>query len=278
VSGRCVVALVAAFLVAIPGTAGPAGKALAAFELRDASPAALGAVSLDLDPEPMFDPGREERSALRFAASHAALLQVAELTAEQATASYAIAPGSIDLSLLQLGIPGQREDRIRIRVAEPAARTIAVGFEAERLDLALEGEPAVGGWSGGVSARVRVPLRLPRGTVEVEVVLVGDRLWRSSGLCALGVDSSLPVTVRLRAAGASAAWMDRWESDGRHSPRLVVEIALGRSAKLRMGRGQSPGRTGAALGVRLGKLETLVGRLDETMGGSVSGVSIGLVL
>jgi len=271
-TGRYAVALLAALSMASPA------RALAAFEVRDGSPAALGAVSLDLDAEPMLDSAWEGRSSLRLVASHAALLQVEGLTAEQVAATCEIEPASIALSYLQLGVPGQREARTRFHLGEHATRAIALGFDAERLDFALDAEPATGGWSAGVSCRVRVPLRLTRGTVEVEMVLVADRLWRSSGLRALGVGSSLPVTVRLRAAGASVAWIDRWESDGRHSPRIVVEVALGRAAKLRMGRGESPGRTGAALAVRLGKVETLVGRLDETMGGSVTGASVGLLL
>jgi len=253
-------------------TTGDPSLANAAFELHDASPGALGAVSTDLDPEPMFEPS--PRYGWRLSASHAALFQVEGLTAEQASAAYAASPGIAELSLLQLGVPGEREDRTRIHLAERPSRGIAIDLTIERLDLLIEGEPASGGWTAGAGVRSRIPL----GRFVAELALRADRLWRNSGSRAVGVEPSVPITIRLHSANASVAWIDRWESDGRHSPRLVVEIGLGGAARFRFGRGASPARTGAAFGTRLRHLEFLVGMLDESMAGSISGASIGVLL
>lgn len=244
----------------------------AAFELRDASPGALGAVSTDLDPEPMLDPSAGD--GWRLSASHAALFQVEGLTAEQASAIYAANPGFVGISFAQLGVPGEREDRTRIHLAEPPSRGIAVDLTLERLDLLIDGEPASGGWAAGAGVRSRISLR----RFVAELALAADRLWRNPGSRTVGVVPSVPVMIRLRAANASFAWIDRWESDGRHSPRIVVEIGLGGAARFRFGRGASPARTGAAFGTRLRRLEFHVGMLDEAMGGSISGAAIGVSL
>jgi len=265
-------ALACVLVIAASALALRAGPAFAAFELRDASPGALGAVSTDFDLDPMFEPGRHPE--LRLTASHAALFQVEGLTAEQAAGLIAGRIGTAELSLLQLGVPGEREDRARIHLAERPSRGIAIDISLERLDLLLDDEPAAGGWSAGAGVRARVPLR----RITAELDLAGDRLWRSVGARAAGADPSVPVTIRLRAPSAWVAWMDLWESDGRHSSRLVVEIGLGGTARFRFGRGASPSRTGAAFGMRLRTLEVLVGTLDEAMAGSISGASIGLSL
>jgi len=246
------------------------GPAAAAFELRDASPGALGAVSTDVDLDPMFDSPAPH--GLRLAASHAALFQVEGLTAEQAAALFAGRMGTAEISLMQLGVPGERENRARLHLAERPSRGVAIGVTFERLDLLLDGEPAVGGWSAGVGVRAKVPLR--RFAAELE--LGADRLWRTTGSRVAGAEPSVPVTIRLRAPSAWVAWIDRWESDGRHSPRLVVDIGLGAAARFRFGRGASPSRTGVAFGIRLRRLEVLVGTLDEAMAGSISGASIGV--
>jgi len=246
--------------------------AIAAFELRDASPGALGAVSTDFDLDPMLEP--PARHGLVLIASHAALYQVDGLTAEQASALVTGRTGTAELSLLQLGVPGEREDRVRIHLAERPSRGIAIDLTLERLELLLDDEPASGGWSAGAGVRAGIPLR--RFTAELE--LGADRLWRTSPARAAGAEPSVPVTIRLRAPGAWVAWMDRWESDGRHSPRLVVDIGLGGAARFRFGRGASPSRAGAALGIRLRSLEVLVGTLDVAVAGSVSGASIGFSL
>lgn len=244
----------------------------AAFELRDASPSALGAVSMDLDPEPMFDPSLKH--GWRMSASHAALFQVDGLTAEQVSAFYAANLGVATISFLQLGVPGEREDRARIHLAEQASRGIAIDVTLERLDLLIDGERASGGWAAGAGVRSRISLR----RFVAELAFDADRLWRNQGSRAVGIEPSVPVMIRLRAANASVAWIDRWESDGRHSPRIVIEIGLGGAARFRFGRGASPARTGAAFGTRLRRLEFHVGMLDEAMGGSISGAAIGVSL
>jgi hypothetical protein len=242
----------------------------AAFEVRDASPAALGSASLDLAAQPFFE-GASDRG-LSASASHATLDQADGLTCEQIRVALAGRLARVAVTWNQIGFPGAREHSLRATVDEATSGPIALSLTAERLLFAIEGEPGQGGVALG--AAVSAHVALPLGTLECS--LGGDRLARTSGLASLGVEPSFPFAVRIRAAGVSVGWMDRWEASGAASPRLVVDLALGGAAHLRMARGIHPDRGGAGLAIRMGRIEISVARLDRDAGGSVGSAALGL--
>jgi len=246
--------------------------ARAAFELRDASPEALGAVSIDLMAEPMFDPVESHRAGIRLGASHAALYQVEGLTQERAWAGIEGRGAAVSVSYARVGVPGAVESTARVALRESASRAIALGWNAERLDLTLDGEPREGGWAFGGEARARVSF--PR--FDLEIAVAADRILQSGGLDRLQVPPSVPVSIRLRSGGAAAAWIDRWDGGGRRSPRLVLDLPITGAARLRLGRGEEPGRIGAALAIRWGRIEVSAGRMDQSAGGVVTGAAIAL--
>ena len=257
----------AALALALAAAAVPAG-ARGAFEVRDASPAALGAASLDAAAGPLF-----ERTGLAASASHAMLYQADGLTSERATIAFGGRAARVSATWNQLGFPGAREHALRLEVEETGDRALLLSLVAERLALAIDGEPSRGGFAAGASILARVTL--PRGSVEC--VLSGDRMARTPGLGDLGVEPSVPFTLRLRSGAVALAWMDRWEATGRTSPRLVLDLALGRSARVRMARGLKPGRSGAAIALRRGRIEVSAGRLDQDAGGSIGSMALALV-
>lgn len=261
------IALTTALTIALAAIAFPA-LARAAFEVRDASPAALGAASLDIAAGPFF-----ERGGLAASASHASLYQADGLTSERATIAFGGRAARVSATWNQLGFPGAREHALRLEVEETGARALLLSLVAERLALAIDGEPSGGGFAVGASILARVSL--PRGSVEC--LLSGDRIARTPGLHDLGVEPSVPFTLRLRSGALALAWTDRWEASGRTSPRLVLEVALGGAARVRMARGLKPGRSGAAIALRRGRIEVSAGRLDQDAGGSTGGVALGLV-
>lgn len=257
---------VALLMVAILATivAAP-GVARAAFEVRDTSPAALGAVSIDLDAAPMFDPREGERGGVRVGASHAALYQVEGLAADLAWVGVETGHVTASATYAQVGSPGARENRARVVLRERGG-SIDLELSVERLQMALEGEPRGGGWTLGAGARTRVVL--PR--FDLEVSISADRLRRSSGLERFGVTPSIPVTVRIRTNVAALAWVDRWEGDGRRSPRWVLDLPLAGAAWFRLGLGEKPARMGVAFAVRWRRARVSVGRLDQSAGGVIS--------
>lgn len=257
----------AACLALLPMVAVPA---LAAFELRDASPAALGAASPDLAAEPMFSAATLDSTGFRVGGSHASLYQIDGLTAECVSAALETRPLSLNFSYSQVGIPGAREFTARVAIGERDGRRIALRLNAERLDFVIEGEAPTGGWALGGAARARITLT----RFDVEVQMAADRVLLSGDLSRLGVAPSLPFAFRIWAGNASVAWVDRWERDGRLSPRLVLDMPLGPAARIRFGRGDSPGRTGVSLAIRLKRLELSMGRLDDSSGGVVSGAAL----
>lgn len=263
---RLAVVMIAA-IVATPGAA------RAAFEVRDASPAALGAVSLDLDAAPMFEAGEVERAGVRAGASHAALYQVEGLAADLAWVAVDVGRGAASVSWAQVGVPGVRENRARVALRERGGGSVDLELSVERLDMALEGEPRGGGWAFGGGARTHVTF--PRFNIEFSIA--ADRLLRSSGLRRFDVTPSVPVALRIRTNVAALAWVDRWEGDGRRSPRWVLDLPLARAASIRLGLGEKPGRIGAALAVRWGRAQVSVGRLDQSMGGVISAAALELV-
>jgi hypothetical protein len=261
------------FLAMMALVAGPAAPraALAAFELRDASPAALGAVSMDRGPAGFFEDGA--RRGLGFTASHASLYGVEGLTSEQAGVTLAAGAARLDLSHAQVGVPGVREHATRLAVREGDGHAVALSVQAERLVLALEGEPAAEVWTLGGGVRGRMV-----GTgVGLEIGIGADRVLRRGGHGRDAVLPAVPWTVRLRTRGASLEIADRWEGDGRTSPRLSLDVRAGAALALRFGRGERPGRTGAAAAIRVGRLEIAVGRQDDEHGGSVSSAAVTLL-
>lgn len=244
----------------------------AAFEMRDASPEALGAVSIDLVSEPMFDPVESHRAGIRLGASHAALYQVEGLVAERAWVGIEGRGASASVSHARVGVPGAVESTTRLAVRESELRAIALGLNAERLDLTLDGEPREGGWAFGGTARARVSF--PR--FDLEIAVAADRILQSGGLDRLQVPPSVPVSIRLRSGGAAAAWIDRWDGGGRRSPRLVLDLPITGAARLRLGRGEEPGRIGAALAIRWCRIEVSAGRMDQSAGGVITGAAIAL--
>ena len=266
---RATVLLIGAFLVS---AALCPGGALAAFELCDASPGALGAVSMDREARGFFDE-RAARRGLGLAASHASLYGVEGLGSEQAVASFHSGALGFDLAHAQTGAPGLREQATRLTLREGAARAVSLWLRAERLVLALEGEPGVQAWTLGAGARGHAPL----GGVGLEVLVLADRVWRGGDADRVALMPAVPWSVGLRARGACLEVADRWEGNGRTSPRLSLEVRAGNVLALRFGRGERPGRTGAAAAVRLRRLEVAVGRLDDEFGGSVSSVALRLL-
>jgi len=257
----------AALVLALAAVAVPAGAG-AAFEVRDTSPAALGAASLDVAAGPFF-----ERTGLAASASHATLYQADGLTSERATIAFGGRAARVSATWNQLGFPGAREHAVRLEVEETGSRALLLSLVAERLALAIDGEPSRGGFTVGASILARATL--PRGSVEW--VLSGDRIARTAGLGDLGVEPSVPFALRLRSGVLTLAWMDRWEASGRTSPRLVLDLTLGRAARVRMARGLKPGRSGAAIALRRGRIEVSAGRLDQDAGGSIGSVALALV-
>ena len=245
--------------------------ALAALELRDASPPALGAVSLDREARAFFD--ETPTRGFGLAASHASLHDVEGLGSEQARASFHSEGLTVDLTHAQTGAPGMREHATRLTLREGGARSVSLSIRAERLVLALEGEPRVQAWTLGAGARGQAPL----GKVRLEVEVTADRVWRGAGADVLGLAPAVPWSVGLRAGGARLEVADHWEGSGRRSPRLSLEVRAGSALALRFGRGERPGRTGAAAAVRVRRLEVAVGRWDDEYGGSVSSLAIRFV-
>ena len=264
--------IAAALMVFVAFVAGPTVPARAAFELRDASPAALGAVSIDLDSQSLFDEAEPGRGGIRLGASHASLYQVDGLVQDRAWAAIEGRRGSVSLACARVGVPGTTESSARLTLRESGARLVGLELNAERLDLALDGEPHEGGWAFGGAARARVSL--PQ--LDLEVAVAADRVLRSAGLDRLGVPPSVPFSIRLRTGGAAAAWVDRWDGTGRRSPRLVLDLPVGGAARLRLGRGEAPGRIGAALAIRWRRIEVSAGRMDQSAGGVITGAALGM--
>ena len=257
--------------------------ALAAFELRDASPAALGAVSTDIEAPPLLGAGSldafpagfsrrggTESPHFRLGASHAALFEVEGLSADHIGAAVGARGFTVEFSFEQVGGPGALEQSARLAIGERSSRAVSLGIAVERLDLSAEGEPRAGGWALGGESIARVSAT----PVRVEVFFGGERLLRSAGLQRMDIGPSLVAGIRLLARGASVTILDRWEGGGRTSPRVFLDVPLGGVVLIRIGRGESPSRTGTAILARGGPLEAGVGRLDLAWGGAITGLSI----
>jgi hypothetical protein len=253
------------------------GHGRAAFELRDPSPAALGAASIDLSAPAFFDPPAEAPPnlwrGLEAGASHAALFGVDGYAADAITAGRRVRSLEAAASYLETGGVGAMEHTARLAIGESVPRPVALEVTAERLDLAVDGVAGAGGWALGGGARSRV--EMPRLTLDLRVL--AERAFRSASLDALGVEPSVAVGVALRAGAARIAFLDRWEGGGRRSPRVLFDLLLGGAAVVRVARGESPSRTGAALALRAGRLEAAAGRLDLAWGSAITGFSLALL-
>src|SRR2546426_3956472 len=266
------VRIVAALLLA---SAGPA-PGHAAFELRDAGPAFLGAVSTDgawlpFDREPPFgvggsgDSSRAEMppATWRAGGSRAALFDADGLTLNQLDLSLSQTSRAARIDYVSLAGPGARESSARLTVEERAPRPVSLALRVERLDFSPEDAERWGGWALGGRARGALGSR-------AETWVGGDRLLRTSALSRAGVPASFELGAAVHASSALLAILDRWEPDATHDPRVVLEIPLGDAARLRIGRGGNPGRIGLDLSVRIGSLEVAWGRLDYAFGGEVN--------
>jgi hypothetical protein len=206
-------------------------------------------------------------------ASHSSLYQVEGLVQERAWVGVEGRRGAVSLAYAKVGVPGAVESSARLALRESGKRAVTVELDAERLDLAIDGEPREGGWAFGGAARAHVSF--PR--FELEIAVAADRILQSGGLDRLAVPPSVPLSIRIRSGGAAAAWVDRWDGGGRRSPRLVIDLPVTGAARLRLGRGEAPGRIGAALAVRWGRVEVSAGRMDQSSGGVITGAAIGLI-
>jgi hypothetical protein len=245
--------------------------AQAAFEVRDASPSALGSASMDLVADPMFADPRPPK--VRLSASHATLYSAEGLTVEEAALSVAAGPAPFAISIAQIGVPGAREVTARFRVHEVEGRTVALALTIERLTFLVDQEPALSGWTAGAALRSRIPIQ----SAELETEIAGDRLVASKALRLLGVGASLPCTARLWMGSAWIGWIDRWERNGARSPRLVLCLPLGANARVKLARGEAPSRSGAAVAFRWKRLEISIGRQDDSLGGVMSSVELSLL-
>src|SRR5205809_5401507 len=155
-AGGCVPAAVSLLLA----TAAP-GAARAAFELRDAAPMALGAVSPDGASLP-FDSSSAGGSGLSWRAggSRASLFEAEGLEQSQLDLELGFSAVALRLGYLSLSGPGSRESSARLTLAEGAGRTVSLGLEMERLDSSAEDSPGRGGWALGARARGRIDSRI----------------------------------------------------------------------------------------------------------------------
>jgi len=272
------VRIVAALLLA---SAAPA-PGHAAFELRDAGPAFLGAVSTDgawlpLYPEPSFAPGgngdssrAETPATWRVGGSRASLFDADGLTLDQVDLSLSQRSRAARFDYVALSGPGARESSARLTVEERVPRPVSLALRVERLDFSPQESERWGGWALGGRARGALGKR-------AETWVGADRLLRTSVLSRAGVSASFELGAAIHASAALLAILDRWEPDATHDPRVVLEIPLGDAARLRIGRGGNPGRIGIDLSARIGSLEVAWGRLDYAFGGKVTALRLGIV-
>jgi hypothetical protein len=135
---------------------------VAAFDLRRATPEALGAASMDfpfdlLGDPPKTDPSGAAPRRVSILASHASLYQVAGLAADRVQATWGLRPVALELCYERTGTPDIAESIASLSVREPAARAVSLHGRVERLSLNLPQEPETSGWAAGfgVTARAR---------------------------------------------------------------------------------------------------------------------------
>ncbi|MEK7317107.1 MAG: hypothetical protein AAB011_13070, partial [Candidatus Eisenbacteria bacterium] len=249
--------------------------ARAAFELGDASPGSLGAVSLEgsrrwLLPERSGD---ERPTGAVLAFTHATLFAAPALAANSVSVVAARGAVATEFDLLTVGAGPLREQALRLSLSERRAGAVSLRAALERLDLFLPESPTRGGWALSVGAMGRWGRGPCVGTFEA----LAARAGRSQGLAALGVRPELELRASIASGGLMVALADRRGVRGEGSPRVTVEVPLGAVARLRAGRGSAPARMGFALAVRRGNWLVSTGRLDDASAATVSAVEIAFV-
>jgi len=243
---------VAAFL--LWSAAAPTPLAWGAFELRDASPDALGTASTDgawhpfddaSGPVLSADPGDSASAGItgiswRAGATRASPFGADALSLNQLDFSLQRNTHALRLEYAALSGPGTGESSVRLEVRERAARPIALALRVERLDFLPDDAEAWGGWALGGCARAVAGGRL-------DVWIGGDRILRTRALERGAVRTALELGASWSAGSARAAILDRWEPDGTHGPRMTLEFPLGEAMRVRLGRGSAPGRIGVSL-------------------------------
>ncbi|MGE5180161.1 MAG: hypothetical protein ACM3PF_13820, partial [Bacteroidota bacterium] len=249
----------------------PPRIAAAAFDLRHATPEALGSASPDLASDPLGD---RSSDAPRFAGawSHASLDDVEGLAADDVAAAWTGRRVAIGAAWSRAGTPDLAEEAAMLEAGERGARVLLLRGRAERLALRFAGEPERSGWAGSAGVAARLAGRATRVEIEIE----GDRALRSAGARALGAVPAVVCVLRFRAPALTLALADRWESDGRRSPRVALLFPVGSALSLRAARGSDPGRIGFALEARLGRIVVAAGRLDAAEGTSIASVGLRL--
>ena len=235
-------AAASALVLAVLALAMPPQGASAAFDLRDATPEALGSASPDL----AFDPlGDRSSDAPRFtgAWSHASLDDVEGLAADAVGAAWTVRRASIRAGWSRVGTPDLAEEATSLEAGERGARVLLLRGRAERLALRFAGDPERSGWAGSAGVAARLAGRATRVELEIE----GDRVLRSAGARALGAVPAVVCALRFRAPALTLAVADRWEGDGRRSARVALLFPVGSTLSLRAARGSNPGRIGFAL-------------------------------
>ncbi len=239
--------------------------ARAAFELRDASPAALGHVSTD----GAWFPFEEEGGGWRGGMSRASLYDADGLTHTELDAALCGSRYVCAADYVTTVSPGARESAARLQIRERAARSVSLALRVERLDFSPDEGERWGGWTLGALARGALGRPLA-------AWIGADRILESPTLGRESVPGSLELGAAIRSEAATLAILDRWDPEGAHAPRLTLEVPLGDAARLVLGRGSAPGRIGAALSVRVGGLEVAWGRLDYAFGGTLTAVRVGI--
>ena len=275
----CVAILAASVLVSHPAPAD------AAFDLRQASPEALGSASMDLPFDLVDDDASVDGSppkGLRVAVSRASLYAVTGLAADRVEAGWLLRPVFIESSWSRTGTPDIAESIASVSIHESAPRSVSLRGRVERLSLGMPLEPGTSGWAAGLGVTARVSAR----HLAIAAALDGDRVVRSRDLGRLEVRPALLFHARLfvggtghvggttETRGIAIAVGDRWESDGRRSPRIAAEIPLGSLVAVRAGRGGDPGRIGIAVRARVGRLTVSAGRQDDAGGGAVTSAGV----
>lgn len=259
-----------AVALAIAACPRPAG---AAFDLRHASPEALGAASADLAFDPLGDCASSAPGVVA-AWSHASLYGVEGLAGDDVAAAWSSRRIAVEGVWSRAGTPDLAEETEALELRERGSRAVLLRARAERLALRFLGDPERSGWAGSAG----VLARLADGRATVEVGLEGDRLLRSAGADRLGAAPAAVWVVRVRAPSLSVAFADRWERDGRRSPRVALLLPVGSSLALRASRGSDPGRLGFSLEARVGRVVVAAGRLDGAEGGSIASVGVRIAL
>jgi len=207
--------------------------ALAAFELRDASPLALGRASTD---GAWFPPGEEEGAeGWSAGACRAALYAADGLSHDQLDAAFAGSRFTARIGCMAVSGPGSRESSARLDLLERAALPVSVGVRLEGLRFAPDEGERWKGFAAGFLGRAALGRRL-------EAWVGVDRLLRSVSLGRAGVPASLELGVAVRAKNARLTLLDRGEPDGSLAARIALEIPLGPGARLQLAR---PDRAGS---------------------------------